>query len=446
MFASHTSRATGLTLLLACVLNPLAAFALGEKSHITFAPQSASFPIAAPSHATSILLDANEWPGVRHAAQNLTTDIASVTGLTPSLLTAAPTHADNLILIGTLNHSALIDTLIAHRKLNIDAIRNHWETSITQVIDNPLPGIRRALVIVGADKRGTIFGIYDLSEQIGVSPWSWWADVPIPHHDALYLTPGTYLQPEPRVRYRGIFLNDEAPALSGWAQEKFGGFNHRFYEHVFDLLLRLKANFLWPAMWGSAFNEDDPLNPQLADEYGIVMSTSHHEPMMRAQQEWKRHGTGPWDYTTNAATLDAFWRAGVRRNKNYEQLTTIGMRGDGDMAMSRRHQHCPPRAHRRRPAQDPHRRSQPRHHQNPSGLGPLQRSPGLLRSRHARPRRRHPPLVRRQLGQPPPPPHPRRAQTPRRRRHLLPLRLRRGFRRNYKWLNTVLHHQNAGSR
>ena len=206
--------------------------------------------------------------------------------------------------------------------------------SVTQVVSRPFPGVQSALVIAGADKRGTIFGVYDLSEQMGVSPWRWWADVPVPQNTNVYVKTGRYVQPEPRVKYRGIFLNDEAPSLSGWTQEKFGGYNHQFYEHVFDLLLRLKANFLWPAMWNNAFNEDDPVDPALADEYGIVMGTSHHEPMMRAQQEWKRHGTGPWDYTLNQQELNDFWRLGVRRNRNFEELTTVGMRGDGDMAMS----------------------------------------------------------------------------------------------------------------
>ena len=131
-----------------------------------------------------------------------------------------------------------------------------------------------------------------------------------------------------------IFLNDEAPALTGWVNEKFGGYKHEFYERVFELLLRLRANFLWPAMWNSAFNEDDPLNPKLADEYGIVTGTSHHEPMLRAQQEWKRHGKGAWDYSMNGEELREFWSQGIERNKNYESIITLGMRGDGDMPMS----------------------------------------------------------------------------------------------------------------
>jgi len=136
------------------------------------------------------------------------------------------------------------------------------------------------------------------------------------------------------VKYRGIFLNDEAPALTGWVREKFGNYNHQFYEKVFELLLRLKANYLWPAMWNNAFNDDDPLNPKLADEYGIVMGTSHHEPMMRAQQEWKRYGKRAWDYAVNEDVLRAFWAEGVRRNREYENIITLAMRGDGDKPMS----------------------------------------------------------------------------------------------------------------
>jgi hypothetical protein len=167
-----------------------------------------------------------------------------------------------------------------------------------------------------------------------VSPWNWWADVPVPKHETLQVTPETHIVSSPAIKYRGIFLNDEAPELTGWAKEKFGGLNSRFYAHVFELLLRLHANYLWPAMWSNAFNEDDPDNARLADEYGVVMGTSHHEPMLRAQQEWKRHGQGPWNYQTNAATLSRFWADGIRRNRSFESIVTLGMRGDGDKPMS----------------------------------------------------------------------------------------------------------------
>ena len=315
------------------ILHSHCAFALGEKSHVASTPTPGAFPLATPTTAAPIYIDTSDWPGVLHAVSNLASDIDQVTSHTPEILHTIGKQQD-IVIIGTIGRSPLIDKLIAQHKLDVTAIRNHWETSVTQTIANPLPGIHSALVIAGADKRGTIFAIYDLSEQIGVSPWAWWADVPIRHQDALYIAPGRYLQPEPRVKYRGIFFNDEAPALSGWTTEKFGGMNSKFYTKVFDLLLRLKANFLWPAMWNNAFAADDPLNPKLADEYGIVMSTSHEEPMMRAEKEWTRGNYGPWDYTKNAQAIDDFWRAGMQRDKNYEQIVTLGMRGANDTPMS----------------------------------------------------------------------------------------------------------------
>ena len=320
-------------LLATTILHSHSAFALGEKSHVASTPTVGAFPLATTTAAAPLYIDSADWPGVIHAVSNLASDIDQVTNHTPEILHTIGRQQD-IVLIGTIGRSPIIDKLIAQHKLDVAAIRDHWETSVTQTIPHPLPGIRSALVIAGADKRGTIFAIYDLSEQIGVSPWAWWADVPIRHQDALYIAPGRYLQPEPRVKYRGIFFNDEAPALSGWTTEKFGGMNSKFYTKVFDLLLRLKANFLWPAMWNNAFAADDSLNAKLADEYGIVMGTSHEEPMMRAEKEWTRANLGPWDYTTNSKNIDAFWRAGMQRDKNYEEIVTLGMRGLNDTPMS----------------------------------------------------------------------------------------------------------------
>ncbi len=314
------------------------AFGLGDKQFVSSTATPAAMAIEAGGKVAPIIVDAGDWPGVGLAVGSLAGDLKAVSGVTPQVLHELPPRGEDrgvdLILVGTIGRSALIDRLIKEGKLDVSGVRGQWEASVTQVVEQPMLGVRRALVIAGADKRGTIFGVYGLSEQMGVSPWTWWADVPVRHKDAMYAEAGKYVEASPRVKYRGIFLNDEAPALSGWTAEKFGGFNHKFYIHVFELLLRLRANFLWPAMWGSAFNEDDPANPKLADEYGIVMSTSHHEPMMRAQQEWKRHGTGPWDYTQNKQVLDDFWRAGVKRNRDYENIYTVGMRGDGDTPMS----------------------------------------------------------------------------------------------------------------
>src|SRR5690606_17518656 len=139
--------------------------------------------------------------------------------------------------------------------------------------------------------------------QIGVSPWYWWADVPVKKQSELYVLPGKHTNGEPKVKYRGIFINDEAPALTGWAFEKFGGLNAQFYDHVFELILRMKGNYLWPAMWGRMFYVDDPESPQLANEYGIVIGTSHHEPLTRAHAEWEKFGAGDWNYNTNPENL-----------------------------------------------------------------------------------------------------------------------------------------------
>jgi Glycosyl hydrolase family 115/Gylcosyl hydrolase family 115 C-terminal domain/Glycosyl hydrolase family 67 N-terminus len=295
---------------------------------------SGDFILARANAAAAVYVDASDYPGVTRAAKDLSQDIQRVTGTAPVVSHEEGTLGTTAVIIGTLGKSALIDRLILEHKIDVTGLQGKWESYLIQTVAQPIPGVSAALVIAGSDKRGTVYGIYEISEQIGVSPWYWWADVPIPHREALFVKPGRHVQGEPAVKYRGIFLNDEAPALTGWVNEKFGGYRHEFYEKVFELLLRLRANFLWPAMWNSAFNEDDPLNPKLADEYGIVMGTSHHEPMLRAQQEWKRHGKGPWDYSTNGEELREFWSQGIERNKNYESIITLGMRGDGDMPMS----------------------------------------------------------------------------------------------------------------
>jgi hypothetical protein len=320
--------------LIAAAIFPSRGFSIGQPKYVEITPAFNSFRLLYEGSAAMLYVDPNEYAGVARAAQDLQADIFRVSGRNALIKEDGKSLSGDVVLIGTIGKSRIIDQLIRQRKIDISQIAGKWESTLIQVVPHPLPGVARGLVIVGSDKRGTIYGIYDLSEQIGVSPWYWWADVPVEHKDALFVKAGRWVQGEPAVKYRGIFLNDEAPSLTGWAQEKFGGFNHQFYEKVFELLLRLKANFLWPAIWGNAFNEDDPLNPKLADEYGIVMGTSHHEPMLRAQQEWKRHGKGPWDYTANAKTLDAFWEQGIERNKNYESVITLGMRGDGDMPMS----------------------------------------------------------------------------------------------------------------
>ncbi|SHL81905.1 glycosyl hydrolase 115 family protein [Hymenobacter psychrotolerans] len=292
------------------------------------------FPLAAAGKTAALYASTQEWPGVLRAARDLQADINRVTKLTPTLATDKAPTGREVVLIGTIGKSPLIDGLISSKKLDVAGVAGQWETFVLQVVEKPMAGVDRALVIAGSDKRGTIFGIYDLSQQIGVSPWYWWADVPTRPQTALYVAPGRHTQGTPKVKYRGIFINDEAPALQNWSQEKFGGVNSKMYAHMFELILRLKGNYLWPAMWGNMFNVDDPQSPVLADEYGIVMGTSHHEPLTRAHEEWKHAGKGAWNYQTNAATLREFWRGGIKRMGTRENIVSVGMRGDGDEPMS----------------------------------------------------------------------------------------------------------------
>lgn len=284
-----------------------------------------------------ILIDRTDHKGVVRAAGDLSADIGRVTGTPAEMLhypAASPLR--RAIIIGSLDSSALIRALARAGKINTTAVHGKWEAYSLQTVARPLPGVDEALVILGADKRGTIYGIYDLSQNIGVSPWYWWADVAVTRRTQVRVAYGYYVQGTPAVRYRGIFLNNEAPCLSAWTAEKFGGMNADFYTKVFELLLRLRANYLWPAMWGNAFNTDDPRNGILADEYGIVMGTSHHEPMNRAHREWtaNRLGNGEWNYATNRDGVRQFFREGAKRSKDRELVVTMGMRGDGDVALA----------------------------------------------------------------------------------------------------------------
>jgi len=314
---------------------PISIWAIGDSSYISTTGGTEMFTLSESGKSTTLCIDSEDFQGVIRALHDLKTDIGKVTQSEPTVVFDELPSGEELVIVGTYGKSRVIEQLAESGKLNVEAIAGKWETFSIQTIINPFPGIERALVIVGSDKRGTIYGIYDVSEQIGVSPWYWWADAPVQKKDNIYVIPGTYSDGEPAVKYRGIFINDESPAFRNWATEKFGGLNHKCYEKVFELLLRNKANYLWPAMWiPTMFNEDDSLNPKVADEYGIVMSTSHHEPMMRAHNEWYRYNGGAWNYETNKEKLQEFWRGGIERMGDYESVVTVGMRGDGDEAMS----------------------------------------------------------------------------------------------------------------
>ncbi len=295
-----------------CVCAVISAVAV--EQFVIFAPQGNALCLTDQKGA--IVYDQNDWKGVHIAIDNLKKDLSKVTG-----------REDFPIVIGTVGKSAAIDKL-AKKVPAIKELKGKTEMFVITTVKNQL-------VIAGSDKRGTIYGIYELSQQIGVSPWYDWADVPAEKHDRLYVKSGVYTDGEPAVKYRGIFLNDEAPCLTGWVKENYGGYNHEFYARVFELVLRLKGNYMWPAMWDAMFYADDPLNMQTADDMGVCMGTSHHEPLARAHKEWTSHRReyGAWNYDTNQETLDKFWKGGVERMKHTDDVVTIGMRGDGDEAM-----------------------------------------------------------------------------------------------------------------
>ena len=306
-----------------------------NHSFISTEKEAGAFSLVDGGTTAPIYLSDKDYSGVLKVASHFQNDIHKVTGRKPALLHNIPTKSNTLVVIGTLGQSAIIDQLASSNKIKATQVAGKWDSFGIQVVENPLPGVDQALVIFGGNKRGTIYGVYELSRQIGVSPWYWWADVPIQKKKSVFIKPGFHTLGEPKVKYRGIFINDEAPALRNWAKEKFGGHNHKFYEHVFELILRNRGNFLWPAMWPpTTFYEDDPKNAELADEYGIVMSTSHHEPMTRAHDEWARFGSGPWNYEKNKKQLQQFWRDGAERMGDRETVVTVGMRGDGDEAMA----------------------------------------------------------------------------------------------------------------
>ncbi|HYG23072.1 MAG TPA: glycosyl hydrolase 115 family protein [Verrucomicrobiae bacterium] len=329
--------------LLLAVTSANTVLALGESNYVFTAATRGSFTLV-DGRAAPIIVDTNDFAGVLRAAGDLRKDVERVTGARAQILHRAGPESRTAVIIGTAGKSPLIDTLVRDGKIDVSDIAGKWEAFFLQVVPQPMAGLDNALVICGSDKRGTIYGIYDLCEKIGVSPWHFWGDSPVARHGKLFISPGKFVQGPPSVKYRGIFINDEAPALTEWVRAQYGdvpgrrgvaNYGRGFYTNIFEVMLRLRANYLWPAMWNNAFNEDDPENPRLADEYGIVMGTSHQEPMLRAQQEWDRgfrQQHGLWDYnkTNQRPALHDFWRAGIRRNKAFESIITLGLRAEND--------------------------------------------------------------------------------------------------------------------
>ena len=325
-----------------CLALSLCAIAKDNEGIVTENLNAGGFTLISQSHPVTLLVADNDKKGVLIAASNLQKDFERVCGSKAALLNAPSPDTKRYVIAGTLE-SSYIKQIVKAKKIDEKELKGKVEKYLMTVVDNPLPGVDEALVIAGSDMRGTIYGIYELSEQIGVSPWYDWMDVPAVRHTNLAIQKGTYTAGEPAVRYRGLFLNDEAPCLTSWVKNTFGTNygGHEFYARVFELILRLRGNYLWPAMWMWTFYGDDPLNSPTANDMGVIMGTSHHEPMARNHQEWARHRTeyGEWNYVTNQKVIDNFFREGVRRSKDNEDIITIGMRGDGDTAMGAKEGH-----------------------------------------------------------------------------------------------------------
>ncbi|HWA09748.1 MAG TPA: glycosyl hydrolase 115 family protein [Opitutaceae bacterium] len=286
----------------------------------------------------SIYVDAQEPRLVGIAAGLLSDDVNRVTGRHPPVVHDAAQLGPDAVIVGSIGHSAVIDRLIAAGRIDPAGVRGQWETYRLQVVDHPLPGVAQALVIVGSDRRGAAYGVVTLSEAIGVSPWYWWADVTPRHRDALVVAPQSFTEGPPSVKYRGIFINDEDWGLEPWAAKTFepaqGNIGPKTYERVFELLVRLKANYLWPAMHPvSTEFARIPANVALADDWGIVMGASHTEAMNRNNVLWPEEGTGEWRYDTNASHLLAYWEEWAKQRGKYEAVWTLGIRGVHDSAM-----------------------------------------------------------------------------------------------------------------
>lgn len=291
--------------------------------------------------AITIIIESEAYEGVRRIADRVSEDIELVTGYRPPVYPSYSNTNSTVVVCGTPGCSPILDRLAEEGRLPLDKISGKREVYLISLLSEPFhdnPDIKQALIIAGSDKRGTIYGLFHLSEMCGVSPLVFWGDVaPAKNPELILELNDTYISKEPSVRYRGFFINDEWPAFGRWCTEKYGGVNAKAYNEVFIFLLRLKGNYMWPAMWRSVFSEEGPglASAELADIYGVIIGLSHHEPMCRAGAEWQRiydrYGDdNTWSFITNSEAITKFWEDGIIRNRPYENLITIGMRGEDD--------------------------------------------------------------------------------------------------------------------
>ncbi len=322
-------------LLLAVTTTSSHALEISNSAH------SSAFPLVDKDVAATLLVDPDEPDVVKEvAAIAFAQDVQRVTGIKPQLqLVNAWNISRPTVIIGTLGHSDLIKKFVDEGALDVSDLQGQWESfKLAQIHSDDTPGAD-VLVIVGSDRRGTAYGVFELSRAIGVSPWYWWADVPVKQHEQLHITTDGHRIGPPTVKYRGIFLNDEDWGLQPWAAKTYepetGDIGPKTYAAIFELLLRLKANYIWPAMHPStrAFNYYSD-NKIVADRYAIIMGSSHAEPMLRNNvDEWARDGSGDWNYVTNREAVLKYWDERVRQNGQYENIYTIGMRGIHDSSM-----------------------------------------------------------------------------------------------------------------
>jgi Glycosyl hydrolase family 115/Gylcosyl hydrolase family 115 C-terminal domain len=312
--------------------------AASPSSWVATEYRNGDFKLFSGARAADILVSPNDFKVVRIAAEDLALDVQRVTGQKSSLKADVTNLSAQVVLVGTLGSSKFIDDMVQNAKLDVGRLRGQWESFLIATVPHPFPNVSLGLVIVGSDRRGTAFGVFELSQAIGVSPWYWWADVTPDHADNLFVRSGIRRQGPPSVQYRGIFLNDEDWGLQPWAARTFepelGDIGPRTYARIFELLLRLKANTVWPAMHECtrAFNLY-PLNKIVADDYAIVMGSSHAEPMLRNNvTEWTAKPED-YDYTKNPDAVRHYWEERVAENGRFENIYTLGMRGIHDSAM-----------------------------------------------------------------------------------------------------------------
>jgi hypothetical protein len=287
------------------------------------------------------MVEREAFEGVKRIAKKVAADFEKVCGSLPEITDKLENNG-NAVIFATLGKSPLADALASAGKFDMSLIRGKREVYQIKLIDNPFSGVSKALLICGSDKRGTIYGMFALSQFIGVSPLHFWGDVEPERREKIEITPEIEtVSKEPSVKYRGFFINDEWPCFGNWTFSRFGGFSAEMYDHVYELLLRLKGNYLWPAMWTSSFALDGPgsLNEELADIYGVVIGASHHEPCLRASEEWDKvrgkdsvYGND-WNYYVNKDGLLRYWEDALKRSGKYEKIITIGMRGERDSSM-----------------------------------------------------------------------------------------------------------------